>query len=193
MSYDPNKHHRRSIRLSGYDYSQKGIYFVTVCTQNREHLFGRIENGEMQMNDAGRMVEFTWFDLPNHNPHIVLDEFVVMPDHVHGVILITDGNADVDVGAGSEPAPTEPTPTTERHPLSEIVRQFKTFSAKRVNQIRGITGIPVWQRDYYEHIIRNDAELDHVRQYIANNPAKWDYEHGHAIAGKGGFQTRPNK
>ena len=192
MSYDPNKHHRRSIRLSGYDYSQKGIYFVTVCTQNREHLFGKIENGEMQMNDAGRMVEFTWFDLPNHNSHIVLDEFVVMPDHVHGVILITDGNADVDVGAGSEPAPTEPTPT-ERHPLSEIVRQFKTFSAKRVNQIRGITGIPVWQRDYYEHIIRNDAELDHVRQYIANNPAKWDYEHGHAIAGKGRFQTRPNE
>jgi len=95
MSYDPNKHHRRSIRLRGYDYSQKGIYFVTVCTQNREHLFGKIEKGEMQMNDAGQMVEFTWADLPNHNPHIVLDEFVVMPDHVHGIILITD------IGAGS--------------------------------------------------------------------------------------------
>ena len=90
MSYDPNKHHRRSIHLRGYDYSQKGIYFVTACTQNREHLFGKIEKGEMQMNDAGQMVEFTWFDLPNHNPPIVLDEFVVMPDHVHGIILITE-------------------------------------------------------------------------------------------------------
>ena len=97
MSYDPNKHHRRSIRLRGYDYSQKGIYFVTACTQNREHLFGKIEKGEMQMNDAGQMVEFTWFDLPNHNPPIVLDEFVVMPDHVHGIILITD------IGAGLNP------------------------------------------------------------------------------------------
>ncbi len=117
------------------------------------------------MNDAGQMVEFTWFDLPNHNPPIVLDEFVVMPDHVHGIILITDGNA---VRAGSEPAPTIPT----RHPLSETVRQFKTFSAKHVNQIRGVTGIPVWQRDYYEHIIRNDVELEHVRQYITTNPKK---------------------
>ena len=186
MSYDPNKHHRRSIRLRGYDYSQKGIYFVTACTQNREHLFGKIEKGEMQMNDAGQMVEFTWFDLPNHNPPIVLDEFVVMPDHVHGIILITDGNA---VRAGSEPAPTIPT----RHPLSETVRQFKTFSAKHVNQIRGVTGIPVWQRDYYEHIIRNDVELEHVRQYIATNPKKWNCKCDHADASKDGFQTRPSE
>ena len=109
MSYDPNKHHRRSIRLRGYDYSQKGIYFVTVCTQNREHLFGKIEKGVMQMNDAGQMVEFTWADLPNHNPHIVLDEFVVMPDHVHGIILITD------IGAGSVRSGSEHAPTA-RHP-----------------------------------------------------------------------------
>ena len=117
------------------------------------------------MNDAGQMVEFTWFDLPNHNTPIVLDEFVVMPDHAHRIILITD------IGAGSVRAGSEPAPT-ERHPLSETVRQFKTFSAKHVNQIRGVTGIPVWQRDYYEHIIRNDVELEHVRQYIATNPKK---------------------
>lgn len=186
MSYDPTRHHRRSIRLRGYNYSQKGIYFVTLCTQNREHLFGQIVNGEMKMNDAGRMVEFTWHDLPNHNNHIVLDEFVVMPDHVHGIILITD------IGAGSVRAGSEPAPTAH-HPLSEIVRQFKTFSAKRVNQIRGITGLPVWQRDYYEHIICSDTELDHVRQYIVNNTAKWDCKHGHAVSSKNGFQNPPNQ
>lgn len=172
MTYDPGRHHRRSIRLKGYDYSQAGAYFITICTQDRVCLFGEIVDGEMRLNDMGRMVEFTWFDLPNHVDGLVLDAFVVMPNHVHGILVI--------VGAGStEPAPTGSAPTVpntggeKRHGLPEIVRQFKTFSSRRINEYRHTPGMPVWQRNYYEHIIRNEESLNRIRQYIADNPLQW--------------------
>ncbi len=180
MKYDPRKHRRRSIRLKGYDYRQPGAYFVTICTHRREMLFGRVVNGVMQLNEYGRIVEWTWYDLPNHVANITLDAFVVMPNHVHGIIII---NPPATVGAGSEPAPTgEPAPTEptnagagpKPHGLPEIVRQFKTFSARRINDRRGTRGVPVWQRNYYEHIIRNQRALNAIRRYIAENPARWD-------------------
>lgn len=181
MKYDPQRHHRRSIRLRGFDYTQAGAYFVTVVAQQRARLFGDVVDGEMRSNDAGRVVAYTWHDLPNHVGGITLDAFVVMPNHVHGIIIITD-NVYVgagSVGAGSEPAPTmEPAPTEpthkKRHALPEIVRQFKTFSARRINQLRGTPGTVVWQRNYYEHIIRNQAALERIRAYIAHNPRRWD-------------------
>ena len=180
MPYDPERHHRRSIRLQGYDYSQPGAYFVTICTHGRECLFGEIVDGEMRLNELGEMVAYTWHDLVNHVDGIMLDEYVIMPNHMHGVIIIV-GTDDVDVGAGSEPAPTstEPAPTDatnrpkKRHPLPEIVRQLKTFSARRINALRNTPGVPVWQRNYYEHIIRNEAELQRIRQYIRQNPERW--------------------
>jgi len=104
MPYDPNKHHRRSIRLKGYDYTQAGAYFVTICTQGRECLFGQVVEGKMRVNPFGEIVVWAWNDLPNHNPHVELDAFVVMPNHVHGIVLIVDDL----VGAGSKPAPTIP-------------------------------------------------------------------------------------
>jgi putative transposase len=166
MRYDSNKRHRRSIRLRDYDYAQAGAYFITICVHDRRCLFGDVVDGEMRLNELGLIVTECWGDLPNHYPHIELDIFVVMPNHVHGIVILKDGLG-VDVGAGLKPAPTN------RHALPEIIRGLKTFSSRRINQQRKTPGLPVWQRNYYEHIIRNQDDLDHTRQYILDNPAKW--------------------
>ena len=174
MKFDPKIHHRRSIRLQGYDYSQSGAYYVTIVAHRRECLFGEIvpvgadlksapTAPTMQLNEYGKIVERAWFDLPNHYPHIELGTFCIMPNHVHAVIIIVGAG----VGAGLRPAPTE------RHPLSEIVRAFKSFSARRINELRKTQGIPVWQRNYYEHIIRNTEEHNRIHLYIEANPANW--------------------
>ena len=140
---------RRPLRLPGYDYAQTGDYFVTVCTCTHATLFGTIADGAMRLNDRGQVVHDTWLHLPDHYP-IELDAFVVMPNHAHGIVVI---------GAGLKPAPT----------LSEIVRAFKTFSARRI-------GHPIWQRNFYEHIIRNETALERIRQYIVDNPAQWEFD-----------------
>jgi REP element-mobilizing transposase RayT len=173
MIYNPDKHRRRSIRLKGYDYSQPGAYFVTICAHNREMLFGDIIDNAMIMNEYGEMVEYTWYDLHNHNHNIKLDDFVIMPNHVHGVIIINGIGPDA-VGAGSKPAPT--TMNHKQHGLSEIIRQFKTFSARHINKIRQSPGIHVWQRNYYEHIVRDENELNRIRKYIIENPLNWDMD-----------------
>ncbi len=162
MEYAPSKHRRQSIRLPGYGYSQAGAYFVTICTRNRQCLFGEILNEEMVPSKYGQIVLDGWYDLASHYPHVALDSFVVMPNHIHGIIVLND-----NVGAGLKPAPTK------RHPLSEIARGFKTFSSRRINQINSTPGLPVWQRNYYEHVIRNEDEMDRIRQYILGNPMKW--------------------
>ena len=189
MKYNPAIHHRRSIRLKGYDYSQNGAYFITVCAQNRECLFGEIEKGEMILNEYGEIIKFTWFDLTNNNRNVSLDFFVVMPNHVHGIAVIM--NNENPVGAGSKPAPIrtdpvgtgaglegaglEPAPTAGCG-LPEIVRQFKTFSAKRINKLCNTPTTHVWQRNFYDHIIRSEDELTRIREYIINNPMKWDLD-----------------
>jgi putative transposase len=173
MKYDPDKHHRRSIRLEGYDYAQDGGYFVTICVFERKHLFGNVVDGEMILNEIGKLVKFTWLDLPRHNKNVELDEYIIMPNHIHGIIIIS--GAGLPQGAGLERAGLEPAPTdTAGHGLSEIVRQFKTFSAKRVNQINNTAGTRLWQRNYYEHIIRNENDLLQIREYINNNPYNWE-------------------
>jgi REP element-mobilizing transposase RayT len=169
MKYLPDKHHRRSIRLQGYDYSQNGAYFVTLCTQNRECLFGEIVNEEMILNEYGKIVEQCWNDLPNHYDNIIFDEYVIMPNHFHGIIFI--------VGAIHE-LPLHELPVQQRRKmlLPKIIGRFKMNSAKQINQIRNTSGIPVWQRNYYEHIIRNEKSLENIRNYIINNPSKWYYD-----------------
>ena len=166
MKYDAKKHHRRSIRLDGYGYSKAGAYFVTICTKNRECLFGEIVDGEMRLNDAGRMVQSVWIELPRHYAGVNIDAFVTMPNHVHGIIVLMDVGI---VGAGFKPAPTK-----KRHCLPEIVRAFKTFSARHINQWRGTCGTPVWQRNYYERVIRVEDDMDRIRRYIEDNPALWE-------------------
>jgi putative transposase len=172
---------RRSIRLKAYDYSTAGAYFVTVCTDGRACLFGDIVDNIVRLNPCGVIVSETWDALPAHYPHLSLDAFVVMPNHVHAIILFDDSD-DPPVGAGFKPAPPsggtvesgaglKPAPT--RHALPEIVRAFKTFSARRINDLRDTPGAPVWQRNYYEHVVRDETALNRIRQYIADNPARW--------------------
>ncbi|MDR0788074.1 MAG: transposase [Gemmatimonadota bacterium] len=164
-------HHRASNRLRGYDYTRAGAYFITICTHRGERLFGEVVGGAMQLNAAGSIVARTWIELPIHYSHILLDAVVVMPDHMHGIVVITHG-ADPDVGAGLKPAPTTAI-GVHRHGLSEIVRAIKTFSARRINLHRGTPGVPVWQRNYYDHVISNDGSLTRIREYIRDNPSRW--------------------
>ena len=175
MTSTSNIHHRRnSIRLKEYDYSQAGMYFLTICAYERACLFGEIVDGAMRLNDAGRIVQTAWSALPEHYAHVALDGIVVMPNHVHGIIVLTPPHGQA-VGAGFKPART----ATTRHGLSEIVRAFKTFSSRRINANHGTHGTSVWQRNYWEHIIRDEPELAHIREYIHNNPAQWELDKLH--------------
>jgi len=179
MKYDPQRHRRRSIRLKGYDYSQPGAYFVTVCTHHLACLFGDVVDGEMELSDVGQIVQACWDDLSNHYQHVRLDAFVIMPNHVHGIIVLMDYDNIDNVGAGFKPAPTETPAPVKRHGLPEIVRAFKTFSSRHINQWRGTPGTPVWQRNYYEHIIRDSNEFNHIRQYTTYNAARWLEDENH--------------
>ena len=143
---------------------------MTVCTHNREYLFGNVVNDEMTLSEYGNIVENVWYNLTGHYQNIKLDKFMVMPNHIHGIIILIDAD---DVGAGFKPAPTD---LTKYYPLSEIVRAFKTFSSRHVNELRITPGIPVWQRNYHEHIVRNENELNRIREYIINNPLRWQYD-----------------
>lgn len=154
--------HRKSIRLKEYDYSHGGYYFVTICTKEGVNLFGKIHKGKMILNEFGKIVFETWIDLPNHNSNIGLDYFCIMPNHVHFILIINEM-----IRAGLEPAPTE-------HGLAEIIRQFKTFSSKKINIINKSPGKSLWQRNYYEHVIRNEKDLYEIRKYIEQNPLNWE-------------------
>jgi REP element-mobilizing transposase RayT len=160
MTYDPNIHHRRSIRLRGYDYSQAGAYFVTICTRDRERLFGYIVNGALQPNSyAGIVVEW-WNSIPEHFPSVELDASVVMPNHMHGIVVL------------ATPTSTSAQPPT----LGRVIAYFKYQSTKDVNQRRPPLGNAVWQRNYYEHIIRDQESLRRIREYIVNNPQQWELD-----------------
>lgn len=263
MPFNPETHHRRSIRLKDYDYSQPGSYFVTICTHNHINLFGRIisnraglepartenrtknrtfdpishipsigtttksigsmeqsknqissdqielgtfEEYSMDLNNYGKIVHQAWNNLVNHITGIKLGEFVIMPNHFHGIIHILDPENDWEdfipsdfiyknsqtntnlsdsvqddsvqsdssragsVRAGSKPAPHH---HQKQAPVSEIIRQFKTFSSRKINRIRNSPSLPVWKRDYYEHIIRDQESYDHIVDYVNNNPMMW--------------------
>jgi REP element-mobilizing transposase RayT len=172
MKYNPEMHHRKSIRLRGYDYSNQGAYFVTICTWNRENILGDVFNSVMQLNSFGEIVMKCWQGLPIHYKNIALDEVVIMPNHLHGIIWI---NSDI-VGAGLKPAPTN-----IRHGLSEIIRALKTFSSRQMNKNRNTPGTPVWQRNYFDRVIRNENELHAIREYIINNPLQWDMDENNSL------------
>jgi len=172
MPYDPRRHHRHSIRLKGYDYSLSGAYFITICVHHGQCVLGAIDNAEMRLSAYGNIVAATWESLPDHYSCIELDAFVVMPNHVHGIVVLVDASTDTlpTAETGLEPALTR---NGHRHGLPEIVRAFKSFSARGINQSKGIQGQPFWQRNYYEHIIRNERAYLAIREYILSNPANW--------------------
>lgn len=237
MPYDPVHHHRRSIRLSEYDYTQAGAYFVTLCTWNRECLFGEVVDGEMRLSEWGRIAAQEWQRTPDVRLGVKLDAFVVMPNHIHGIILI-DPVADDPVGATRRVAPTEPPtlnhlaappePPTLNHlgapadsppvemnrptalaaanatggatrrgapteqpaagphgpnpgSLGAIIGQYKSLVAKQINRTRDTPGAPIWQRNYYEHIIRSGDELERIRIYATDNPAHWGRDRNNPV------------
>ncbi len=190
MVFHSDKHHRRSIRLQGYDYSQAGAYFVTVVTWDRACLFGDVVDGEMRLNDVGQMVAAAWDALSNRFPIVALDAFAILPNHVHGIVVIATNENTNDVGAGLVPAhdmtiigATEATGATTRvaPTVGDIVGAFKSLTT--VHYTRGIKTYRwppflrhLWQRNYYEHIIRNEESLNRIREYIVNNPIQWDLD-----------------
>ncbi len=184
-------HPRRLTRLAEHDYSAPGAYFVTVCTLSKETLFGEVQGELVVLSAAGRIVSQTWYDLPKHYSHIELDAFVAMPNHVHGILFIREGPIAPLVGAGLRPAPTRlplsqgTGGSTRRHGLSEIVRAFKSFSARRINALRGIPGVSVWQRGFYDHVIRGGDDLTRIRDYILTNPLRWSLDTENPAATRG--------
>ncbi len=176
MCADLERHHRRSIRLRGYDYTHAGAYFVTVCTWQRECVLGRIEDGILIPSEWGRIVDECWRALPSHFPNIALDAFAIMPNHVHGIIVIrNDSNSDDRRGEAFLKAPNaSPLQGTQPGSLGAILQNFKSVSTRKINQTRDIPDLPVWQRNYYEHIVRDERELEGIREYIVNNPVRWE-------------------
>ena len=198
MKYDPEKHHRRSVRLNGYDYGQSGAYFVTVCAQDRQCLFGEIVDGEIRLNDAGRMIERWWFQLDHKFSTVETDEFVIMPNHFHGIVVIADVPVGADLCVGPVPhvgpdsegahagaplrAPVFPPQNASKPaPLPTVVQWFKTMTTNEY--IRGVKTLgwtlfrgQLWQRNYYEHIVRDEESLNRIRRYILDNPARWTFD-----------------
>jgi putative transposase len=186
MKYDPKKHHRRSIRLKSYDYTQMGVYFITVVTKDRECLFGEVTDGETRLNDAGKAIERWWVELNRKFTMVETDQFVVMPNHFHGIIAIADVRVGADLRVGPASNRNGANGRAGAHigaPLRAsipwMVQWFKTMTTNEY--IRGVkqlgwTGFrgQLWQRNYYEHVIRTQESLDRIRQYIVENPAKWE-------------------
>ncbi|MCR4438784.1 MAG: transposase [bacterium] len=179
MSGNRRIHHRRSIRLPGYDYAQAGAYFVTMCTHDRACLFGRVVDGEMRLNALGEIVREEWLRSAQIRREIRLDpdEFVVMPNHIHGIVWILD-----DVGAHRRAplhraslhgAPLRNGLWRPPRSLASFVAGFKSATTRRINAWRGTPGAAVWQRNYWEHVIRDDASLRRICAYIQTNPLRW--------------------
>jgi len=185
MKFNPAIHHRKSIRIQGYDYAQDGAYFITICTHKRQCLFGDIKGilqyaptAEMVLNPFGIVVRDSWQNTPVIRPGILLDEFIIMPNHIHGIIMICRGVLHGDPPRGGtrrgvlQYAPT-PIFRSPSQTIGAIVRGFKSSTTKQINQIRETPGLPVWQRNYHEHIIRNEEELHRIREYIITNAQNW--------------------
>ncbi len=165
MKFDPDKHHRRSIRLKDYDYTQSGAYFVTICTHQRQCLFGNIIGNDMQLNRLGECIQACWQKLPHQFLHLELDAFIIMPNHIHGILILNDRAAElvqIPQSHGTKPGS-----------IAAIVQNFKSVSSRRVNRLRQCSDSSVWQRNYYEHIIRDDNSLNAIRRYIHHNPQQW--------------------
>jgi DNA-binding Lrp family transcriptional regulator/REP element-mobilizing transposase RayT len=159
---------RKPTRLAHYDYSQNGAYFITLCTHNRECLFGEIQNGIMVPNNYGKIVIEEWLKSEIIRAEIELDEFVLMPNHIHGILSIDRrGDRQVVLNHASGPKPKS---------LGSFIAGFKSTVTKQINNIRNKPGIPVWQRNYYEHVVRNEDDLFEIREYIVNNPIKWELD-----------------
>lgn len=195
MTYNPDIHKRQSIRLKGYDYSQSGLYFITICCYQRECLFGNIINSQIILNNFGQLIKEEWLKSAEIRKEIEFDDFVIMPNHFHGIVIINQEinsdfmKNDVDfqdnnVGAnGRSPLGqiqlSRPKISMKPKSISSLIAGFKSATTKKINIIRNTPQNPVWQRNYYDHIIRNDESLARIREYVQNNPLSWENDQLH--------------
>jgi REP element-mobilizing transposase RayT len=211
MTFNPDILHRRSLRLRGYDYRSAGAYFVTICSFQRECLFGEVVDGEVRLNAYGEIVREDWLNTAVLRPNVELDAYVIMPNHFHAVIFFlgdddarvirhatvqgspvgahrcapdsaSDGIGRADTGGAHVGGAHVGAPLRRQsRSLGSIVAGFKSAAAKRINTVRDNPGCPVWQRNYYDRVIRSEKELANIRQYIADNPAKWDLDENNPV------------
>ena len=172
------RNNRKHMRLKGYDYSQAGLYFITICTKNREHIFGIINNGVIILNEYGDIVRNYWNDIPNHYINVELDEYIIMPDHFHGIIqmnpsvaqFIASNSVASNIAMKQEDAMNR-TPTAVT--IGAVVRSFKACCTHAINKMNNNIGVSIWQRNYYERIIRNEKSYYQISEYIKSNPKNW--------------------
>ena len=201
MPYNPAIHNRHSIRLPGYDYTQPGAYYLTILTHKKEHLFGKVVDGIVQLSPVGEIVHEEWLKIPTNFSNVVLDAFVIMPNHMHGILVITDGEMRSGKGkafspdfakSGENALPLRlETATSPSHTQSEslttpprlgsqpgslpaIVQNFKSVSSRKINKLLKSPGSTIWHRNYYEHVIRDEVDFDRIVAYIEQNPQKWE-------------------
>lgn len=196
MPYNHNFHNRNSIRMQGYDYSQPGAYFITICTHHKECLFGEINSGKMKLSTLGEIAYYQWIQLPYRFATIKLDTFVIMPNHLHGIIIINETQHPIsrrgEAGEnrhGSSPkiqiSPASPSNTNDYSldvskpggtisgSIGAIIQNFKSLTTRKINILLRSRNKPIWQRNYYEHIIRGETDYERIVEYIENNPISW--------------------
>ncbi|WP_071516963.1 transposase [Geitlerinema sp. PCC 9228] len=186
MKYDPNIHKRRSIRLKGYDYSQPGAYFVTICINQGLLLLGKIKNGQLYLSEAGQMVHKVWNEIPIMYPGVETDAFVIMPNHIHGIIVLTENSNPPrsNFHTDNQSNHTEIAPMEKSMALGDVVHRFKSLTTTKYRYgVQDKNWPPfvkrLWQRNYYEVIVRNRHSLNKIREYINNNPLAWEQESEH--------------
>ncbi|MCX6831414.1 MAG: transposase [candidate division Zixibacteria bacterium] len=190
MNYDPNTHHRRSIRLQDYDYSQAGAYFITICALDRKMFLGDVRNETVALSSFGQIVHDWWYRLTIRFQFVELDAFTIMPNHFHGIIVLHDRES-ATPRTGAVPAPqstndaranprrglvSKPLPNPNVQTLGQIIAYFKYLTTRDINVVTHTPGERIWQRNYYEHVIRDEKDLAEKREYIINNPLKWELD-----------------
>jgi putative transposase len=169
MSYNPLIHHRKSIRLKEYNYSQPGEYFVTMCTHDKKCVFGKVMEENTLLSPIGEIAKKCWEEIPEHYPCVILDEYAIMPNHVHGIIIITEGRDLINQIPTTEN--NFPLMKNPKETLGKIIRYYKARSAKLIHN-SGYVDFQ-WQSSFYDRIVRSDKELNKIRDYITDNPLKW--------------------
>ena len=164
-----NQYRRKSIRLKEYDYSRLGEYFVTICTHNHKCIFGEINKEEMKLSPEGMIAQLCWVEIQKHFSNARLNDYSIMPNHIHGIIILTESM----VGSRHAVSLREQYAKPVRGSVPTIARSFKSAATKRINEMRHTQSFPVWQKRFYDRIIRSDNELNNIRDYIANNVLQW--------------------
>ena len=196
MLYNPATHNRHSIRLPGYDYANPGAYFLTILTHKKEHLFGKVIKGVVQLSPLGEIAQEQWEKIPTHFSNVLLDAFVIMPNHIHGVLVITEGLADTGKGKGkaferyntpnifrSNALPIQSKSGSNASPkqlgsqpgsIPAIIQNYKSITSRKINKLLNSPGSTIWHRNYFEHIIRDEEDFNRIQQYIQENPLRWE-------------------